>query len=135
MKQPKSKKPRKQRKFLYTAPLHLRRKILAAHLSKELREKYKRRSLPVRKGDEVQVMSGKFKGRTGNISKINLKKYRVYIGITRKRTVGTEAQVSFHPSKLKILNLNLNDKRRQKILERKGIKITSDQTLAEKPSS
>ncbi len=129
MKQPKSKHPRKQRKFLYNAPLHLRRKMLASHLSKELREKYKRRSLPVRKGDEVQVMSGKLKGRTGKISRINLKKYKVYIeGVTRKRTVGTEVQLPIHPSKLKIINLNLADKRRIKILERKkGVKVVEEQ--------
>ena len=125
MKQPKSKKARKQRKFLYNAPLHLRRKMLAAHLSKELREKYKRRSLPVRKGDEVIVMRGKLKGKTGKIGRINLNKYRVYIeGITRKRTVGTEVQVSIHPSNLQITNLNLADKKRIKILERKeGVKV------------
>lgn len=35
------KQPRKQRKFLYNAPLHLRGgKIMSAPLSKELREKY-----------------------------------------------------------------------------------------------
>jgi len=124
MRQPKSAKPRKQRKFLYTAPLHLRRKMLSTHLSKELREKYKRRALPLRKGDEVQVMRGKFKEKTGKVARVNYKKYRVYVeGITRKRTVGTEAQVGLHPSKLKIINLNLDDKKRQKILERKGIKL------------
>ncbi len=131
MRQPKSSKPRKQRKFLYTAPIHLRRKVLASHLSKELREKFKRRALPLRKGDEIQVMRGKFKGKTGKVARVNYKKYRVYIeGVTRKRTVGTEAQVSLHPSKLKIINLNLDDKRRQKILGRKGIKLEpSDQKV------
>ncbi|MBO7732004.1 MAG: 50S ribosomal protein L24, partial [Methanobrevibacter sp.] len=29
--------PRKQRKALYTAPLHIRRKIMSANLSKDLR--------------------------------------------------------------------------------------------------
>ncbi|MBI1978880.1 MAG: 50S ribosomal protein L24 [Candidatus Aenigmarchaeota archaeon] len=124
MRQPKSSKSRKQRKFLYTAPLHLRRKILASHLSKELREKFKRRALPLRKGDEIQIMRGKFKDRRGKVARVNYKKYRVYIeGVTRKRTVGTEAQVGLHPSKVKIINLNLDDKKRQKILERKGIKL------------
>lgn len=124
MKQPKSKKPRKQRKFLYEAPLHLRRKLVSSHLSKELRGKLKRRALPLRKGDEVLVMRGKFKGRKGKVSRVNYKKYRVYVeGVTRKRTVGTEVQVSFHPSKLMIINPNLDDKRRVKILERKGISL------------
>ena len=111
---------------MYTAPLHLKRKILSSHLSKELREKFKRRALPLRKGDEIQVMRGKFKDKTGKVARVNYKKYRVYIeGITRKRTVGTEAQVGIHPSKLKIINLNLDDKRRQKIIERKGVKLTA----------
>lgn len=129
MRQPKSAKPRKQRKFLYTVPLHLKRKILASHLSKELREKYKRRSLPLRRGDEVQIMRGKLKGKTGKIARVNYKKYRVYIeGITRKRTVGTEAQIGLHPSKLKIINLTIDDKRRQNILERKGVKVSGLET-------
>ncbi|MEM5834368.1 MAG: 50S ribosomal protein L24 [Candidatus Aenigmatarchaeota archaeon] len=117
---PKSKKPRKQRKFLYKAPLHLRRKMISAHLSKELREKYKTRSLPLRKGDEVEIMRGEFKKRRGKVSRIDTKKYKVYIeGVTRKRTDGTERQVPIHPSNLRIINLNLEDKRRVKILERK----------------
>jgi large subunit ribosomal protein L24 len=120
MKRPKSKKPRKQRKFLYKAPLHLRRKMISAHLSKELREKYKTRSLPLRKGDEVEIMRGEFKKKRGKVSRIDTKKYKVYIeGITRKRTDGTERQVPIHPSNLRIINLNLEDKRRVKILERK----------------
>jgi large subunit ribosomal protein L24 len=116
----KSKQPRKQRKFLYTAPLHIRRKMMAAHLSKELKQKYKTRSLPVRKGDEVQVMRGEFAGKIGKISRVDLKGYKVYIeGVTRKKTIGTEVQVPIHPSKLKIINLNLEDERRRKILQRK----------------
>ena len=84
MRRPKSAKSRKQRKFLYTAPLHLKRGILASHLSKELRKLYKRRAMPLRKGDEVKVMRGNFKGKIGKIAKVNYKKYRVYIeGVTR----------------------------------------------------
>lgn len=120
MKQPKSSLPRKQRKFLYTAPIHLRRKLLSAHLSKELKIKYKTRSFPIIKGDDVEIMRGKYKKRTGKISKVNLKKYRVYIeGVTRKTTAGTEKMVAFHPSNLRIINLNLEDKKRAKALERK----------------
>ena len=105
---------------MYTAPLHMRRKILSAHLSKELREKYKTRSFSVRKGDEVEVMRGEFKKKRGKISRVDLSRYKVYIeGMTIKRTDGTERQVAFHPSNLKIINLNLDDRRRVKILERR----------------
>ena len=128
MKRPKSKKPRKQRKFLYNAPLHLRRKMLAAHLSKELREKYKTRSLPVRVGDEVEIMRGKFKGRKGKIVKVDTKKLRVYVeGITIRKSSGQERLFPLHPSKLKIIKLDLSDKYRQKMLERK-LNVASQKT-------
>jgi large subunit ribosomal protein L24 len=119
MKRPKSKKPRKQRKFLYKAPLHLRRKMISAHLSKELREQYKRRSLPLRKGDEVKVMRGEFKGTIGKVVEIDTKKYKVYVDTVKKRrSVGTEYLVPISPSNLMIVKLNLDDKYRLKILER-----------------
>ncbi|MCD6371444.1 MAG: 50S ribosomal protein L24 [Candidatus Aenigmarchaeota archaeon] len=120
MKRPKSKKPRKQRKFLIEVPLHIRRKIIAANLSKDLREKYKRRSLPLRKGDEVVVMRGEFRGRKGKVMRIDTKNYRVYVeGIVRKKSTGENVAVPIHPSKLRIINLNLEDTWRKKILERK----------------
>ncbi len=119
MKRPKSKKPRKQRKFLYKAPLHLRRKMISAHLSKELREKYGKRSIPLRRGDEVKIMRGEFKGTVGKVVKIDTKKYKVYVDtVKKKRSIGTEYLVPLSPSNLMILKLNLDDKYRMKILER-----------------
>lgn len=124
MKQPKSKKPSKQRKFLHQAPLHLRRKLVSSHLSKDLRKQFKRRSLSVRKGDEVEIMRGNYAGKTGKVSKVNLKNYKVYVeGITRKRTIGTDVQVPIHPSNLKLTNLNLDDEFRRKMLQRKGMNV------------
>lgn len=120
MRRPKSKKPKKQRKFIRTAPLHTRRKMLVAHLSLELKKQYKRRGSPIRKGDEVVVMRGKFKKRSGKIVRVNTKKYRVYIeGVMIKRTDGTERQAPIHPSNLKVTKLNLEDKKRVRALERK----------------
>jgi len=56
-----SKQPRKQRKYSANAPLHIKRKMLSANLSKPLREKHKIRNIEVRKGDKVIIMRGKFK--------------------------------------------------------------------------
>jgi len=47
---------RKNRKRHFNAPSHIRRKIMSAPLSKELRQKHSVRSIPVRKDDEVQVL-------------------------------------------------------------------------------
>lgn len=119
MRRPKSKKPRKQRKFLYNAPLHLRRKMISSHLSKELRQQYKKRSLSLRKGDEVKVMRGEFKGVLGKVVRIDTKKYKVYVDtVKKKRSIGTEYLVPLSPSNLMIVKLNLDDKYRMKILER-----------------
>jgi len=131
-----SKQPRKQRKYIFHAPLHVRYNFIAAHLSKELREKYKRRSFPVRKGDEVIVMKGKYKKKTGKIGRVDLKKIRVYIdGITRKKVDGSEIPVPIHPSKLKIMNLNLEDKKRLEALTRNLKKEEKQKKTVEKEQS
>ncbi len=115
----KSSKPRKQRKFLYSAPLHLRQKLVSAHLSKELRAQMKKRSLPLRKGDEVKIMRGSFRGKTGKVLDVNLKKLKIYIeGVVHKKADGKEAKIPFHPSNLMIMKADLSDKKRQKIVER-----------------
>ena len=46
---------RKARKRHFNAPSHMRRKIMSSPMSKELRQKYNVRSIPIRKDDEVQV--------------------------------------------------------------------------------
>ncbi len=105
--------PRKQRKKLFKAPLHKRQKLVAAHLSKELQKELKTRSLPVRKGDKVRIMRGKFRGKEGKVVRVDLKKIRVYVeGVTIKRADGTERLVPIHPSNLLILDVDRSDERR-----------------------
>jgi len=118
----KSKKPSKQRKALYQSPLHKRHKFLSAHLSKSLIERWKRRSLPIRKGDEVIVMRGQFKGTTGKISDVDLKRFKVYIeNVKRKKVSGEEVHVPVSASNLLLLNPVMDDKERLKIINRKGV--------------
>ena len=113
-------KPSKQRKKLYTAPLHVRSKILSAPLSPDLREKYGFRSLPIRVGDKVQILRGDHKGFEGKVLKVDRKKYRISVeGITREKVDGTTINVPIHPSKVMITELNLDDKWRRKKIERK----------------
>ncbi|MCD6242867.1 50S ribosomal protein L24 [Candidatus Bathyarchaeota archaeon] len=113
-------KPSKQRKRLYTAPLHVRSKILSAPLSPDLREKYGFRSLPIRVGDKVQILRGDHKGFEGKVLKVDRKKYRISVeGITREKVDGTTINVPIHPSKVMITELNLDDKWRRKKIERK----------------
>lgn len=111
-----SKKSGKQRKYRYNAPLHVRHKLMAAHLSKELRKKYEKRSIPIRKGDRVKIMRGKFKNKTGEVEQVILDKYRVYIkDIRREKVDGTKVRVPFNPSNLMITELKMEDKKRLKV--------------------
>ncbi len=114
------KDPRKQRKRLYTAPAHLRHKIMAAPLSPELRSSKGVKNLPVRKGDTVRVVRGDHIGFEGKVSRVDLKNYRIFLeGLTREKVDGTNIFVSVHPSKVMIKNLKLDDKWRKAIVERK----------------
>ena len=118
----KSKKPSKQRTAIYQSPLHRRHKFLSAHLSQNLIESWKRRSLPIRKGDEVKVMRGQFKGTTGKISDVDLKRFKVYIeNVKRKKVSGEEVHVPVSASNLLLLNPVMDDKERLKIIKRKGV--------------
>ena len=127
-------KPTKQRKMLYQAPDHIRYKLFATPLSPELRASHGVKALPIRSGDSVRVMRGDKKGFEGKITRIDRKKYRVYVeGLTREKVDGTTIFVPVHPSKVMITRLILDDKWRKKILERKKAARKKVEEVAEKP--
>jgi large subunit ribosomal protein L24 len=114
-----SKQPRKQRKYRANAPLHTKHKFLSANLSKSLRQKYGKRSLPLRKGDEVLVMRGSFKKKKAKVTSISLMSLKIELeGIQRSKKDGTKVPVKFSPSVLQIQTLEVEDKRRIKSLEK-----------------
>lgn len=116
-------RPGKQRKYRFNAPLHIRHRFLSAHLTKELREKYRKRSLPVRKGDKVKVMRGRFKGTIGEIDRVFLKTSKVFVrGAEIKKKDGTKKSYPIDASKLLMVTPKLDDKERIKALERKDVK-------------
>jgi len=108
-----SKQPRKQRKFRHNAALHARQKLVAGHLSKDLRKEMGHRSVSLRKGDEVIVMKGKHAKKTGKISKIDLGELKIFIeGLKVKKVSGQEIDFSIDPSNVVVTKLNLDDKKR-----------------------
>src|SRR4030067_382796 len=110
------KKPGKQQKRMYNAPAHLRHKFMAAPLSAELISSKGVKALPVRKGDTVRIMRGDHKGFEGKVSRVDLKRYRIFIeGLTREKVDGTNIFVSVHPSKVILKNLQ---KRSQQLDQR-----------------
>jgi len=117
----KTTKPGKQRKRLYQAPLNKRYRRFSAPLSSKLKESHSTNSIPLRNGDTVMIMRGDRKGSEGKITQIDRKKYRIFVeGATREKVDGTKTPVPIHPSKVMITRLNLDDKWRKKILERKA---------------
>ncbi len=111
--------PRKQRKFRHNAPLHVRHKFISANLSPVLRNEYGKRSMPIRKGDEVKVMRGGFKELKGVVDRVDLKRGKIYVeNVKIKKVDGSEVLKALEPSNLRITKMGLDDKRRQKALER-----------------
>ena len=114
-----SAQPRKQRKRLYNAPLHKLPKLMSAHLSPELREKYNRRSFPVRVGDRVKILRGEFRGVEGKVTKVDRERQMVYVeDVTIKKADGTTVQRPIHVSNVMITELNLDDEYRKQALLR-----------------
>ena len=110
-----SKQPRKQRKYLHNAPKHIRSKLMSVQLVNTLKSKYKKNSLPARKGDTVKIMRGQFKKTIGKINKVFTRRYRVFVdNASLQKKDGTKVPYPIHPSNLMILELSLDDKRRLK---------------------
>lgn len=122
-----SRKPSKQRKAYFGAPLHIKRKFLTAPLSQELVEKYNVKRLPIRKGDKVRVVRGSFTGIEGKVTRVSLSDTKIFVeGVTRQKMDGTPVFVPIHPSKVVIVELDLSDPKRKELIERKKAKKTQE---------
>ncbi|KEY66917.1 hypothetical protein S7711_06868 [Stachybotrys chartarum IBT 7711] len=109
---------RKSRAAHFKAPSSERRTIMSAPLSKELREQYNVRSIPIRKDDEVMIVRGGNKGKEGKVTSVYRLKYVIHIErVTRDKVSGQSVPLGIHPSNVVITKLKL-DKDRESILER-----------------
>jgi large subunit ribosomal protein L24 len=108
-----SKQPRKQRKYRYNAPIHLRGRFLNAPLSEELVKKHGVKRIRIRVGDKVKVMRGKFKGKEGKVELVNIKKSTAYVfGTELTKKDGSKGKFPIHASKLMIIDMSADDKTR-----------------------
>jgi len=116
-----SSKPGKQRKKIFEAKLHQKRRLVSSHLEGSLIKKYNVRSVTVRKGDTVTIMRGKWKGMSGKVVNVDHKNMKVIVeGITNKKADGKEVEQPLEASNLLITKLDLSDKKRKSKLERLG---------------
>ncbi|MCL4365009.1 MAG: 50S ribosomal protein L24 [Candidatus Marsarchaeota archaeon] len=124
-----SSKPRKQRKFRFTAPMHVRQNFVNVHISKELSSRLgiKRRSIEVRKGDTVRIMSGDSKGKSGKVSEVRLRTGKILIeGIIKKDAKGKEKQIPVQASNVYLSDIDTSDKLRKAGVDAAFVKQKSD---------
>ena len=111
---------RKARRAHFQAPSHVRRILMSAPLSKELRGKHDVRAMPVRKDDEVKVKRGAFKGKEGKITACYRLKWVIHVDkIQREKANGASVAVGIHPSNVEITRMKMT-KNRKSILDRKN---------------
>lgn len=117
-----SSKARVQRKNQANAPAHVKRKMLSAPLSADLRAKYGVRRARVCKGDTVIVVRGNedIRNIEGKVINVYTKTGRVSIdGITINQADGTATERPIHASNLVITKLNTEDQWRMDALSKK----------------
>lgn len=117
-----SSKARIQRKTSANAPVHVKRKMLSAHLDGDLRKQYGRRSARVCVGDTVRILRGAegVRGVEGKVLSVITKEGRVTIeGLTINQADGTSVARPVHASNLLITKLNLDDAWRKDALSKK----------------
>ncbi|MDD3398079.1 MAG: 50S ribosomal protein L24 [Candidatus Methanomethylophilaceae archaeon] len=122
-----SSKARKQRKAHFNAPVHIRRKMLASPLSKDLRDKYGKRSVRVVRGDTVLVVRGSedVRGTEGKVLEVFTKDGKLSIeGVTQEQADGTAVARPIHASNVVVTKLELSDEwRKEKLLKKKEAAI------------
>lgn len=105
---------RKQRKYRYNAPLHIKGKFMNAPVVKELAAKNGVKTMRVRVGDKVRILRGQFKGREGKVDRVDLKSTKVFVEkvVLLKKDGATKVPYPIHPSNVMIVEFDATDKRR-----------------------
>ena len=130
-----SRQPRRQRRAMYEADLFERRKRTSVPLSRELRGRYGRRSLPVRKGDTVRVLRGSYVGREERVARVDRRSYTVTLdNVTAKTGEAKLKQLPIRPSALVLTRLNLADPWRRRVLKVPESEAPSEEEGAVVPS-
>jgi large subunit ribosomal protein L24 len=133
---PLSRLPRKQRKFHFSAPASVRRRWLSAPLSRELRARYGRRQLPVRKGDTVLVRSGSYVGREERVAKVDTRMGTIILdNVTLKKADQKLKVLPIRPAHLLLTRLNLSDPWRRRRLRAVGAGEVEGEETPAAPSS
>lgn len=104
-------KPSKIRnRTVHHPSLALRSKLMASHLSKDLRKAHNTRSVRVVVGDSVTIIRGTYRNTSGKVDKVNPVRGVAVGGIKEEKRAGEKFDVYINPSNLVVTSLNLDDK-------------------------
>ncbi|MFC6989341.1 50S ribosomal protein L24 [Haloplanus sp. GCM10025708] len=113
-----TRQPRKQRNQRDNAPLHERQKFVRATFADDLREEYDQRNVRVNAGDTVEVLRGDFAGTEGEVLEVDLKDEVLHVeDVTVEKADGEEVPRPLDASNVRVVELDLEDDRRQERLE------------------
>ena len=122
---------------IYQASLRTRSNQLGSTLSKELRNKYGKRSVRIVKGDTVKVLRGEYKDVDGKVSKVSTEKNSIAIeGIKKEKGQGDKFDVYIHSTNVMVTDLNTEDSWRIQKIEGKqksSIKKSKEKSKEVKP--
>jgi len=126
-------KPTKVRNYqIYRATYTTRSKQLGGHLSKDLQEKYGKRSIRITLGDTVKVIRGEYRGVDGKVSKIEVAGSNIAIeGIKKEKSRGDKFDILIPASNVVVTGLNLDDHWRKTKLQGKKPKTTPKEVKPE----
>ncbi|AJZ75374.1 50S ribosomal protein L24 [Candidatus Nitrosotenuis cloacae] len=119
---------------IYQAAVTTRSKLMCSHLSKDLQQKYHRRSVRVTEGDTVKVLRGEFKGVSGKITRVSTLRNGIAIeGIKKEKLKGGNLDIFIHTSNVLVTDLNTEDKWRINKVEGKNPKPVKESKPKETP--
>ena len=130
-----STQPRKQRRANFQASSFYRHRQLSVSLSRDLRSKYHRRALPLRKGDTVRIISGSFKGREERVSKVDVSTSCVTLdNVTIKKVDQKLKPLPIRSNHLILTRLNLADPWRRRILNVTAAEVPQEELAPVEPA-
>ncbi len=129
-----SSKPKKVRKSHYNKPLHKRNKKMTAPLTEEAKVEYGVKRAPIRRGDKVIVEKGEFRDHIGEVTRVDLKNYRIFLkGATIEKASGQEIHIPIRPWNVSIMELKMDEVRKQTLTRKKEPEEIEEALFEEEP--
>lgn len=120
--------PRRQRRAVYEADTFERRRRMSVPLSRELRARFHRRSVAIRKGDTVRVMNGSYVGREERVARVDRRGYTVTLdNVTLKTGEEKLKPLPIRTNHLLLVRLNLADAWRRESMQVRAEELTPEE--------